>query len=175
MLKRWPLDTCVLPEPTYTGPENVVYFRTVSGLDEELERDKRVTWLVTFYTVWNPSCTNFAPVFAKLSAEYALDNYKFGKIDVGRYPDAARKYQINDSSLSRQLPTLIQFKQGKEVDRRPTVDHNGKLVKFFFSEDNIKAAFDMNNIYTECKANPLKKKKAVSDVNGVENTHIKSE
>nr|CAD7395759.1 unnamed protein product [Timema cristinae] len=118
----------ILPEPTYTGPENVVYFRTVSGLDEELERDKRVTWLVTFYTVWNPSCTNFAPVFAKLSAEYALDNYKFGKIDVGRYPDAARKYQINDSSLSRQLPTLIQFKQGKEVDRRPTVDHNGKLI-----------------------------------------------
>jgi hypothetical protein len=59
----------LLPEPTYSGPENVVYFRTAAGLEEELQRDKRITWLVEFYTVWNPSCTNFAPIFAQLSAQ----------------------------------------------------------------------------------------------------------
>jgi hypothetical protein len=59
----------LLPEPTYSGPENVVYFRTAGGLEEELQRDKRITWLVVFYTVWNPSCTNFAPLFAQLSAQ----------------------------------------------------------------------------------------------------------
>jgi hypothetical protein len=59
----------LLPEPTYSGPENVVYFRTAGGLEEELQRDKRITWLVVFYTVWNPSCTNFAPIFAQLSAQ----------------------------------------------------------------------------------------------------------
>ncbi|KAJ8869165.1 hypothetical protein PR048_030735 [Dryococelus australis] len=171
----------ILPEPTYSGPENVVYFRTLLGLDEELERDKRVTWLVAFYTAWNPACTNFAPVYSKLSSVYALDNLKFGKIDVGRYPDAAKKYRINDSSVSRQLPTIILFKQAKEVSRRPTVDAGGKLVKFFFSEDNIKAVFDLNNLFSECKANPMKKKNlsisAQSNEQSSENTstHAKSD
>lgn len=166
----------LLPEPTYSGPESVVYFRTAAGLEEELQRDKRITWLIVFYTVWNPSCTNFAPVFAQLSAQYALENLKFGKIDVGRYPDAAKKYGINDSSMSRQLPTVILFKSGKEVTRRPAADDRGKLIKFFFTEDNVKASFDLNQLYTVCKANPLKKRKgAIENKTDVENTHIKSE
>jgi hypothetical protein len=65
---------------------------------------------------------------------YVLENLKFGKIDVGRYPDAAKKYGINDSSMSRQLPTVILFKGGKEVTRRPAADDRGKLIKFFFTE-----------------------------------------
>jgi hypothetical protein len=65
---------------------------------------------------------------------YVLENLKFGKIDVGRFPDAAKKYGINDSSMSRQLPTVILFKGGKEVARRPAADDRGKLIKFFFSE-----------------------------------------
>lgn len=62
-----------------------------------------------------------------------MENLKFGKIDVGRYPDAAAKYHVSDASTSKQLPTLILFKNGKEVERRPYADHRGKLVKFLFS------------------------------------------
>ncbi|XP_046675508.1 thioredoxin-related transmembrane protein 2 homolog [Homalodisca vitripennis] len=153
----------LLPEPTYSGPENVIYFRTAQGVEDELMRNKKIAWLVTFYTAWNPACVNFAPVFSQLSVEYNLDNLKFGKIDIGRYPDAAKKYYVNDSSMSRQLPTMILFKEGKEVMRRPAVDSKGKLQKFFFSEDNVKAAFDLNNLYNECKNNPLKKRKEVTD------------
>lgn len=58
----------VLPEPAYAGPENITYFRT-GNLDEELQRDKKITWIVAFYTAWNPTCVNFAPVFAELSAQ----------------------------------------------------------------------------------------------------------
>ncbi|XP_073986554.1 thioredoxin-related transmembrane protein 2 homolog [Rhodnius prolixus] len=149
----------LLPEPTYSGPDKVTYFRTAAGLEDELNRDKRITWLITYYTAWNPTCVNFAPVFAQLSADYDLDNLKFGKIDVGRYPEAAAKHHINDSSVSKQLPTVILFKEGKEVLRRPLVDSNGKLKKFFFTEDNMKAAFDLNNLYKECKSHPSKSKK----------------
>uniref|UniRef100_A0A1B6DJK8 Thioredoxin domain-containing protein n=1 Tax=Clastoptera arizonana TaxID=38151 RepID=A0A1B6DJK8_9HEMI len=159
----------LLPEPTYSGPENIVYFRTANALEDEINRNKNITWLITFYTAWNPSCVNFAPIFAQLSTEYHLENLKFGKIDVGRYPEAAKKYYINDSSLSRQLPTVILFRDGKEAIRRPCADAKGKLIKFFFSEDNVKATFDLNNIYNECKSNPLKKKKEV------EKNHEKSE
>ena len=35
----------LLPEPTYKGPENIVYFRG-NTLSEELARDKNVVWMV---------------------------------------------------------------------------------------------------------------------------------
>ena len=122
----------MLPEPTYQGPENIAYLRGAQSLEDEL-RDTRVNWLVAFYTAWNPVCVNLAPVFSELSAKYDLENLKFGKIDIGRHPEAAAKYRINDSSKSKQLPTLILFKEGKEFDRRPYIDRNGKLVHFLFS------------------------------------------
>ncbi|KRF98922.1 uncharacterized protein Dwil_GK26915, partial [Drosophila willistoni] len=83
------------------------------------------------------------------SAEYKTDHLKFGKIDFGRHPDVAQKYGINDSSFSRQLPTVILFQQGKEVDRRPCVDAKGKLQKFFFSSDNVRATFGLNQLYKQ--------------------------
>lgn len=147
------ITALVLPEPTYSGPENVTYFRTEFALDDELENDKNIVWVVAFYTVWNPACVNLAPIFSELSAEYYLENLRFGKVDVGRFPTAGKKYHVSDSSLSRQLPTIILFKNGKEILRRPGADSKGKLQTFFFSKDNIKAAFNLNSLYKECKEN----------------------
>ena len=148
----------LLPEPSYEGPENVVYF-TGPNLEEELKRDTRVTWLITFYTVWNSNCVDFAPVFAEMSVKYGLDNLKFGKLDATRFPEIAEKFHVSTSAFSKQLPTVILFKNGKEVRRRPTVDAKYQLIKFFFSEENVTAAFNLNNLYQECKANPIKKHK----------------
>lgn len=145
------LSALLFPEPTYSGPDNVVYFRGVSGLDEELARNKKVTWLVAFGAVWNPACVNFAPIFAQISNKYDLDNLKFGKIDVGRYPEAGKKYHVNESSLSKQLPTLILFQDCKEVLRRPTVDSKSKLIKFIFTMENVVTAFDLSNLHETCK------------------------
>lgn len=153
----------LLPEPTYSGPDNVIYFRGANGLQEELNRDKNKVWLVGFYAVWNPACVNFAPIFAELSTKYNLDNLKFGKVDVGRYPDAGKQHHVDDSSLSKQLPTLILFKEGKEILRRPTTDTKGKLLKFSFTQETIKLAFDLNNLYETCKSNMKSKKHIKSD------------
>lgn len=150
----------LLPEPTYNGPENVTYFRTAGALDDELDHNKNTVWIVAFYTVWNPACVNFAPIFSQLSAEYDLPNLKFGKVDVGRFVEVGRKHHVSDSSFSKQLPTMILFRNGKEVIRRPHADSKGKLIQFFFSEDNIRAAFDLNNLYRECKDAPIKSIKA---------------
>lgn len=139
------------PEPLSDGPDKVVYFRG-PGLQEELIRDKKVSWIVAFYAAWSPSSVNFAPIFSQLSCQYSLPNLKWGKIDVGRYPDVAKKMYISDSSLSRQLPTVILFQQAKEITRRPYIDDKGKIQKFFFTEDNLKAALDLNNLYAECKS-----------------------
>lgn len=143
------LQAMLLPEPTYKGPESIVYFRA-TGLDEELNRDLRVTWLVAFYAAWSPSCVNFSPIFSKLSAQYSLPNLKFGKIDVGRYPDVAQKFHISTTSLTRQLPTVILFQEGKETGRAPAII-SGKVQKFIFKDEDLINVFDLNNIYSECK------------------------
>ncbi|KAK4312594.1 hypothetical protein Pmani_016004 [Petrolisthes manimaculis] len=156
----------IVGEPVYQGPEKVVYFQGLA-LDEEMQRDPRTVWLITYFTAWSPACSSLAPIFAKLSAEYTLDNLKFGKIDIGRYPDVAKHYHINDSSFSLQLPTISVFKEGTEVERRPCLNAQARFQKFYFTEDNIKAAFDLNNLYSDCKkvvdAKKGKKEHAKSD------------
>jgi len=89
-------------------------------------------------------------VFSQLSARYSLPNLKFGKIDVGRYPDVAQKYHISTTSLTRQLPTVILFQEAKETGRVPAII-SGKVQKFMFKEEEVVNVFDLNNIYSECK------------------------
>nr|ADD38247.1 Thioredoxin-related transmembrane protein 2 homolog [Lepeophtheirus salmonis] len=163
------LQAILLPEPTYKGPESIVYFRA-NGLDDELKRDPRVTWLVTFYTAWSPSSINFAPVFSKVSHAYSLPNLKFGKIDCGRYPDTAAQYHINTSALTRQLPTVIMFQEGKEVGRVPAII-SGKIQKFIFKEEDIVQVFDLNNLYNECK----KDKKYAAQIKKMEDKQLELE
>ncbi|XP_017479484.1 PREDICTED: thioredoxin-related transmembrane protein 2 homolog [Rhagoletis zephyria] len=152
------LQLLLLPEPTYSGPEAIAYYKG-ADLDEEIARDKRVTWLVELYTVWSPPCIDFSSVFAELSNKYSLPNLKFAKVDLARNTDTATKYKINTSTLSKQLPTLILFENGQESMRRPIVNHQGKLVKFTLSYDTVVSEFDLNNVYEECKKNPIKDKK----------------
>ncbi|CAH1993244.1 unnamed protein product [Acanthoscelides obtectus] len=153
------LGTILFPEPTYAGPDRVTYFRGVQGLEEELERDKTVTWLVAFYTIWNPSCSTFAPIYAKLSNDFCLDTLKFGKVDIGRYPEAGKAYNVSDSSISKQLPTVLLFQDGKEVLRKPTLDSKGNVSKFIFSEENIKTAFGLTMLYDKCRSITKQKNK----------------
>lgn len=153
----------VLPEPSFQGQDKVVYF-SEPDLEEEIQRDKRVVWLVAFYALWNPACVNFAPVFSELASKYTLDNLKFGKVDVTRFPRVAEKYNVNTSTLTRQLPTVLMFKGGKPVVQRPTVDSNSKLVRFPFSYESVVSAFDLNNLYKDCRENPIKKRKMTTDV-----------
>ncbi|XP_023338958.1 thioredoxin-related transmembrane protein 2 homolog [Eurytemora carolleeae] len=143
------LQGMLLPEPTYKGPESIVYFRG-NSIHEELMRDTKVTWLICFYAVWSPACINFQHIFSKLSASYSTQTLKFGKVDVGRFADLAAEFHINASSLSRQLPTVILFQEGKEVGRVPPII-NGKVSKFFFKEEDMVSAFDLNNLYAKSK------------------------
>jgi hypothetical protein len=42
------------------------------------------------------------------------------------------------------------FQEGKEVGRVPAII-SGKVQKFFFKEEDMVAAFDLNNLYAKCK------------------------
>ncbi|KAI1292041.1 Thioredoxin-related transmembrane protein 2 -like protein [Halotydeus destructor] len=145
------LHLLLLPEPSYQGPENITYFNH-NELQNELSTNKKTVWLIEFYTAWNPTCIDFANAFAELSAKYGADNLKFGKIDLARNEDSSHTHKINTHALSKQLPTLILFKNGQEYKRVPDVTTKNKIIPFSFTFENVVSTFDLNNLYNTCKS-----------------------
>lgn len=145
------LMTCT--PPLYMGPEYIKYFNDKT-IDEEIDRDRRVTWLVEFFANWSSECQSFAPVYADLSLKYNCAGLKFGKVDIGRYSDVSTRYNVSTSPLTKQLPSLILFQGGKEVLRRPQVDKKGRAVSWSFSEENVIREFNLNELYQKSKKLP---------------------
>ncbi|NXK82036.1 TMX2 protein, partial [Amazona guildingii] len=142
------LMTC--KPPLYMGPEYIKYFSDKT-IDEELDRDKRVTWIVEFFANWSNECQSFAPIFADLSLKYNCSGLHFGKVDVGRYTDVSTRYKVSTSPLTKQLPTLILFQGGTETMRRPQIDKKGRAVSWTFSEENVIREFNLNELYQKAK------------------------
>uniref|UniRef100_A0A7E4V244 Thioredoxin domain-containing protein n=1 Tax=Panagrellus redivivus TaxID=6233 RepID=A0A7E4V244_PANRE len=144
------LVTVLLPEPVYLESNNVTYFRA-EGLWNEINQDKRVNWIIVFFTSWSPECRHVTPVFSKLSDRFTLPNLRFGKLDVGRYPKEAERFRINVHPTSRQLPTISLFRDGEQAIRRPVIGPNKRAIPFVFNEENCIQHYDLLNLYEECK------------------------
>ncbi|XP_068111647.1 thioredoxin-related transmembrane protein 2 [Hyperolius riggenbachi] len=142
------LMTC--KPPLYIGPEHIKYFNDKT-IEEEMQSDFRVTWLVEFFANWSSECQSFAPIYAELSLKYNCAGLKFGKVDIGRYPDVSTRYNVSTSPLTKQLPTLILFQGGKEVMRRPQVDKKGRAVSWTFTQENVIREFNLNELYQKAK------------------------
>ncbi|XP_066443940.1 thioredoxin-related transmembrane protein 2 isoform X1 [Eleutherodactylus coqui] len=142
------LMTC--KPPLYLGPEHIKYFSDKT-IEEEMQSDRRVSWLVEYFANWSTECQSFAPIYAELSLKYNCAGLKFGKVDIGRYPDVSTRYNVSPSPLSKQLPTLILFQGGKEVLRRPQVDKKGRAVSWSFTQENVIREFNLNELYQKAK------------------------
>uniref|UniRef100_A0A1A8E2D8 Thioredoxin-related transmembrane protein 2a n=1 Tax=Nothobranchius kadleci TaxID=1051664 RepID=A0A1A8E2D8_NOTKA len=136
--------------PIYMGPEYIKYFSDKT-IDEELQRDTRITWIVEFYANWSSDCQSFAPVFADLSLKYNCAGLRFGKVDIGRYGEVSQKYKVSTSPLAKQLPSLLLFQGGRELMRRPMVDKKGRAVSWTFNEENIIREFNLNELFHKSK------------------------
>lgn len=149
----WLMQACFCQQPSYSGPDRVLYLRDTTFNQEVLHGDSRTTWIVAFYTAWSPACIKLQPIFAELSEEYGVDFLKFAKLDITRYPDIAKKYSIDTSSWSKQLPTLILFRKGREITRRPAIVGVNKksIQKFYFTWESIVNSFGLSELYLECK------------------------
>jgi thioredoxin 1 len=66
--------------------------------------------LVDFWAAWCTPCKMVAPILNDLSSELS-EGKTIGKVDVDAYPKLAQKFGI------RSIPTLVLFKNGKEVER----------------------------------------------------------
>lgn len=102
--------TCTQQE--YQGPNKVQYLKgyDFDALVEKDTSDKM--WLVEFYTTWADDCVQFSSLYSHLSLKYATPSYVFAKVDIGFNGEIAKKYQIDVSTSSKQLPTLMLFQRG---------------------------------------------------------------
>ena len=139
-------------EPVYRGPENIVYF-TDQTLDEALKtaKERRISWLIEFYTNASAQCVRLAPYFSEVSNSYSLSNLRFGKLDVHRFPKVAKKFNIQGGIMANHLPTVILFENGEPAIRRPALDANGKILNVAASVKNLILQFGLNDLYHRCK------------------------
>lgn len=97
-------------------------FESNNFKQEVLKSEKPV--LVDFYADWCGPCQMMGPVIEKIAEE--LDGKaKVGKINVDENPDVAVEYNVMS------IPTLIIFKEGKEVKRFVGVTDKEELLKEF--------------------------------------------
>ena len=78
--------------------------------------------LVDFYGDWCQPCKLLAPIISEVAKEYG-GKIKVGKLDVDKNPQTAQKYGVMG------VPTLILFRNGKEVKRLVGLQTKESLVK----------------------------------------------
>ncbi len=71
---------------------------------------KNKTILVDFWAAWCMPCKMIAPILNEIAGELP-EGIFIGKVDVEKFPGLSNRFKI------RGIPTLILFKNGKEVDR----------------------------------------------------------
>jgi thiol-disulfide isomerase/thioredoxin len=144
--------------PKYDGPNKMVRIKSQEHFEElvlskkpsmsdsryQEARDKNRNdnkdmsemnmWLVLFFADWAETCVFTKPIWAEYSIKYSTKKMRFAEVDVANQKELADEYTINTSVMSRQLPTLIMFEDGKEVLRFPPIDDKtgkvGKVLKY---------------------------------------------
>lgn len=82
---------------------------TDSNFANEIEKSQTPV-LLDFWATWCPPCKMIAPIIDALAKEMS-GKAKIGKLDVDQNPITAGRFHVQS------IPTLIIFKDGKEVDR----------------------------------------------------------
>ena len=74
---------------------------------------------ILFYATWEERSIAVTPVFGKIAEKYTTERRLFARFDIGRGDQQIQKrYNISTTNGTlRQLPTIVKFKEGKEVKR----------------------------------------------------------
>ena len=92
----------------------------MSDFNEIINSEKPT--LVDFYATWCGPCKTLTPILESAAKELSGEA-KIVKVDIDKNMDAARKYNV------RSVPTLILFKEGKEVWRQSGVSPQSLIVE----------------------------------------------
>eukprot|EP01064_Diplonema_japonicum_P025341 TRINITY_DN3663_c0_g4_i1.p1 TRINITY_DN3663_c0_g4~~TRINITY_DN3663_c0_g4_i1.p1 ORF type:complete len:297 (+),score=69.51 TRINITY_DN3663_c0_g4_i1:38-928(+) len=166
----WFVIFCVTSEPSFETPRKKLIkmdkkrmFDIVFTPHEEDTDQAQVYWFINVWASWQKSGASkqFNPVFAELSARYSNDFCKFTKVDAGRINNQTviKKLGIDDSALSKHMPSLVCFKNGKEVQRLPLMKKEVSRLHEY-SIEQIEHHFGFNKIFEETKKKTDKRKAA---------------
>ncbi len=92
----------------------------MSDFNEIINSEKPT--LVDFFATWCGPCQMLSPILEEVSSEVG-DTAKVLKVDIEENMDFARQYNV------RSVPTLIIFKEGKEVWRKSGLTEKNVLVE----------------------------------------------
>ena len=82
---------------------------TASNFEQEVT-NAPIPVLIDLWAAWCGPCRVIAPIVEELAGTYR-GKLKVGKVNVDDHPEVAAQYRIMN------IPTLLLFKGGKEVDR----------------------------------------------------------
>ena len=95
-----------------------------SNFHDIIQDDKPV--LIDFYADWCGPCKMLGPILKDAKATLG-DDVKIVKIDVDKNQELASKYQV------RGVPTMILFKNGKQLWRQSGVLQKDEIIKIIKS------------------------------------------
>lgn len=86
------------------------------------QKTKGKVVLVDFWAAWCAPCRMMAPVLNDVASELN-GNLHVGKVDIQQYQSLANQFKV------RSIPTLILFKNGKEINRFVGIKSKEFLLK----------------------------------------------
>jgi len=102
---------------------------TDGNFHQEVEKSE-IPYIVDFWAIWCAPCSMVAPVLEEIAKEQE-GKVKIGKINVDNEIKIANEYAIHN------IPTIVIFNQGKEVERivgAVPKDHNEKKLKKYIGD-----------------------------------------
>jgi len=93
--------------------------------DKNFEQEvlqSKIPFLVDFWASWCGPCQMVEPIIEELDKEYE-GKIKTGKLNVDESPQTAAKYGVMS------IPTVILFKEGKEVARKVGFENKESFTK----------------------------------------------
>jgi len=82
---------------------------TDNDFHQEVEKSE-LPYLVDFWAIWCTPCSMVTPVLEEVAKEYE------GQVNVGKV-NVDNELKIANEFVIQNIPTIIIFKQGKEVER----------------------------------------------------------
>lgn len=139
----WVVIYVAIPQPRYALQDslNVTTLNPLTFRQRVLENTHETITVVWCHAPWSPRCSQLTPVFAEVARRFKHPRVVFSRVDLSKFSKIADDIgDISTASTSKQLPTVIAYKQGKEVGRIPVTDDQGRVPKQYvlgFTKDDV--------------------------------------